>query len=233
MSQIVTETVELAREDARSFDAYVARPAQPGPGIVILSEMFGMNEPMRQVARDYAERGFLAILPNLFWRSAVTRGLGYDGEDREIAWQRLRDVDFDAAGIDIATSADWLRAQPDCTGKVGAIGFCAGGRMAFIAAARGAVDAAVSFYALGIPHHLDEIGAISCPVQLHYGLADQHIPLEEIRAVEAACAAAPTVETYLYEGAGHSFYNPVRPGYHAVSAELAHERLAALFESLR
>jgi carboxymethylenebutenolidase len=124
----------------------------------------------------------------------------------------------------------WLRAQPFSNGKVFALGFCAGGRMAFVAAARADVDAAVSFYGMGIAKHDAEFGQVNCPVQLHYGLKDPHIPRPEIDAVTGAAAHRPNIEIFLYADAGHSFFNPIRPGYHAASAKLAGERLDALIE---
>jgi carboxymethylenebutenolidase len=126
----------------------------------------------------------------------------------------------------------WLRAQPFSNGKVFALGFCAGGRMAFVAAARAGVDAAVSFYGMGIAKHDAEFAQVNCQVQLHYGLKDPHIPRPEIDAVTHAAARRPNIEIFLYAEAGHSFFNPIRPGYHAASAKLAGERLDALTERI-
>ena len=100
--------------------------------------------------------------------------------------------------------------------------------MAFVAAARANVDAAVSFYGMGIAKHDAEFARVNCPVQLHYGLKDPHIPRPEIDAVTHAAAQRPNIEIFLYAEAGHSFFNPIRPGYHAASAKLAGERLDAL-----
>jgi len=100
--------------------------------------------------------------------------------------------------------------------------------MAFVAAARTSVDAAVSFYGMGIAKHAAEFGRVTCPVQLHYGLQDPHIPRPEIDAVVRAAERRPNIETFLYPDAGHSFFNPIRPGYHAAAAKLAGERLEAL-----
>jgi carboxymethylenebutenolidase len=234
MSKVTTESLSLGREGGRDFNFYVARPAEGTyPAIMILSEMFGLNEPMRELARDYAARGFVVMVPNLFWRSEHPGGLAYEGVERELAWQRLRDFDFDAVGGDMKTAADWLRARAFCNGKVGTIGFCAGGRFAFIAAARSGVDAAISLYALGISHHLAELPKISCPVQLHYGLKDQHVPQEEIDKIAAAAKSAPSVTLFLYPESGHSFFNAVRPTYDPEAAALAGTRIDALFESLR
>jgi carboxymethylenebutenolidase len=230
---IETGTITLATDGTRAFDAYAAAPASGrGTGILILSEMFGINGPMRTLADSYARRGYSVMVPNVFWRSEPSVGLAYEGPEREIAWQRLKTFDFETAAADIATAVAALRARPSCAGKVAAIGFCMGGRLAYLAAARAGVDAAISLYALGISRHLDEMAAIRCPVQLHYGLKDEHVPSAEIEAVGAAARANPRVEMVLYPDAGHSFFNEVRPTYDAAAAALAERRMTGLIESL-
>ncbi|HEX7007003.1 MAG TPA: dienelactone hydrolase family protein [Alphaproteobacteria bacterium] len=230
---IETKTVTLACDGDRVFDAHVAAPASGrGTGILICSEMFGLNDVMRKLAGSYAERGYTVLVPNVFWRSTPNTALAYEGPEREIAFQRLKAFDFDAAAADIRIAVDALRAQPTCAGKVAAIGFCMGGNLAYLAAARAGVDAAVSFYALGISRHLDEMAGIRCPVQLHYGLNDEHVPTAEIEAVGAAARANPRVEVLRYPGVGHSFFNAVRPTYDAAAAALAEQRLSRLLESL-
>jgi carboxymethylenebutenolidase len=102
--------------------------------------------------------------------------------------------------------------------------------MAFVAAARANVDAAVSFYGMGIGKHQNEFGGVTCPVHLHYGLKDIHIPQPEVDAVIKAAKPRPNIEIFCYPEAGHSFFNPIRPGYHAASAKAAGERLEALIE---
>jgi len=228
---VTTATITLAQDGDRGFDAYLARPARDkAPSIMIFTEMFGTGQHNRDMAADFARRGFVALIPNLFWRSPYPGELAFQGPDRDAAWARLAAFDVDAGGRDIGTAVDWLRAQPFSNGKVFALGFCAGGRMAFVAAARTRVDAAVSFYGMGIAKHAAEFGRVTCPVHLHYGLQDPHIPRSEIDAVMQAAERRPTIEIFLYADAGHSFFNPIRPGYHAASATLAGERLEALIE---
>jgi carboxymethylenebutenolidase len=228
---VTTQTIALAHDGSRTFDAYLARPEHgKAPSIMIFTEMFGIGQHNRDMAEDYARRGFNALIPNLFWRAAYPGELAFDGPDRDAAWARLAALDVDAAGRDIGTAVQWLRAQPFSNGKVFALGFCAGGRMAFVAAARAGVDAAVSFYGMGIAKHDAEFARVTCPVQLHYGLKDPHIPRPEIDAVTRAAAHRPNIEIFLYTEAGHSFFNPIRPGYHAASAKPAGERLDALIE---
>ncbi len=249
----------LANDKGIEFDALKALPVASAtrapetrrPGILILPEMFGLNAPMQALADGWAARGHPALVPNVFWRSATPRGLGYDGADRELAWQRLHALDVDQAVRDLRIAVAALRAMPGCNGKVLAIGFCAGGLLAYLAAARcgraeehgvdkagvdtAGVDAAVAFYALGIARYLPDMAAIRCPLQLHYGLRDQHVPASEVAAVSQAMQrAAPDnarLELHRYD-AGHSFFNNVRPGYDAAAAGLAAERLDALLEKL-
>jgi len=226
---VTSATVSLARDASRSFDAYLARPAQDkAPSIMIFTEMFGTGQHNREMADDFARRGFVALIPNLYWRSPFPGELAFQGPDRDAAWARLAAFDVDAGGRDIDTAVDWLRAQPFANGKIFALGFCAGGRMAFVAAARTSVDAAVSFYGMGIAKHEAEFGRVTCPVHLHYGLHDPHIPRPEIDVVMHAAERRPNIEVFLYPEAGHSFFNPIRPGYHAASAKVAGERLEAL-----
>src|SRR5580700_8423198 len=189
----------LQREGDREFDAYLAqRDAANAPSIIIFTEMFGLSRHNFKMADHYAERGFNALVPNLFWRSQFPGELGFEGPDRDAAWARLAAFDVEAAGRDIVTAVKWLRDQPSANGKVFALGFCAGGRMAFVAAARADVDAAVSFYGMGIAKHDAEFVRVNCPVQLHYGLKDPHIPRPEIDAVTRAAAQRPNIEIFLY-----------------------------------
>jgi carboxymethylenebutenolidase len=227
---ITTDTITLQRDGSRAFDAYLARPATTAkaPSIIIFTEMFGMCPHNFDMADNYARRGFVALVPNLYWRSAFPGEYAYDAPGIQAAWARLEGLDIDAAGRDIRTAVQWLRRGSFSNGKVFALGFCAGGRMAFVAAARADVDAAVSFYGMGIARHAAEMTAVTCPVHLHYGLKDPHIPRPEIDAVKKLAKGRPNIEVFLYPDAGHSFFNAIRPGYHAASAKLSGGRLDAL-----
>jgi len=231
------DTVTIASDGARRFQAYLAQPApeqasQKRPAILVLSDMFGLNEPIRAVADHYASCGHTALVPNLFWRSEIPGAISYDDPQHAKAWARLKALDLDVVSADMRAATDWLRAQPSSNGKVAAIGFCGGGRFAFLAAVRCGVDAAASLYGLGISQHVGEIAKARCPVQLHYGLKDQHIPREEIGLVAAGVRGRPNVEVLLYPDAGHSFANPVRPTYDPAAAKLAGERIAAMLNAI-
>ncbi len=235
---IKTEMVELARDGGRSFQAHLALPAPgtapPGgrPAVMILNEMFGLNDPMRGFARHYAERGHPVMVPDMFWRCDPAGGLSYSEADFVTAWARLKVFDYDSSAIDMRTTAEALRRQPGCNGTVVAIGFCMGGRLAYLAAARSGVEAAIGFYALGITNHLAEVDAIRGILHLHYGDKDTHVPLSEIEAVERAVAGRPNIVVYRYPEAGHSFFNQVRPTYDPAAAALAATRVDTLLAAL-
>ena len=230
---IATGTLTLASEGAQNFDAYLARPPKDrAASVLVLHDMFGLNEPIRAVADRYAERGYAALVPNLFWRSDVPQPVSYDDSQHPIAWARLKAIDLGVVSADMAKAVAWLRAQPFSTGKVGALGFCGGGRWAYLAATRCRVDAAAALYGLGISEHLGELGNVTCPLQLHYGLQDQHVPKQEIDMVSEGVRSQPSTEVFLYPHAGHSFANPVRPAYDAAAAELAHQRIEKMLERM-
>jgi carboxymethylenebutenolidase len=230
-------TVTIASDGPRHFEAYLAQPAQKSewekrPAILVLSDMFGLNEPIRAVADHYARLGHTALVPNLFWRSEIPGAISYDDPQHAKAWARLKALDLAVVSADMRAATDWLRAQPFGNGKVVAIGFCGGGRFAFLAAVRCGVDAAASLYGLGISQLLAEVANAHCPVQLHYGLQDQHISRDEIDMVAAGVRGRRNVEVLLYPDAGHSFANPVRPTYDPAAAKLAGERIAAMLNSI-
>jgi carboxymethylenebutenolidase len=230
-------TVTISTDGARRFEAYLAQPAQKSesdkrPAVLVLSDMFGLNDPIRAVANHYVGLGHVALVPNLFWRSEIPGAIPYEDPQHAKAWARLKALDLDVVSADMRASTEWLRAQRLGNGKVAAIGFCGGGRFAFLAAVRCGVDAAASLYGLGISQHLGEVDNARCPVQLHYGLRDEHIPRAEIDAVTAGVRGRQNVEVLLYPEAGHSFANPVRPTYDPAAAKLAGERIAAMLSAI-
>ena len=236
---IETSTLTLATDGPRGFDAHLARPAEGRrAGVVLVHDMFGLNASIRDIAGEFAGRGHPVLVPNMFWRSAIPRALDYDAADHPAAWDRLNALDLDQAAEDIGRAVHWLRGQSFCNGKVAAVGFCGGGRIAFLAAARTDVDAAAALYGLHISKHLDELGHVKCPLQIHYGLRDQHIPKQEIDAVSNGIAAhrlahgGPEVEVLLYPDAGHSFFNHVRPTFDPAAKQLAAARIETLLASL-
>jgi carboxymethylenebutenolidase len=170
-------------------------------------------------------------MPNQFWRSEPEGIVSYE-TGHAAARARLAAFDFDRSVEGMRLALSELRRSPHCNGKVLALGFCFSGLLAYLAAARTDVDAAAGLYALGIARYGGEAARITCPLQLHYGLLDEHVPQSEVDAVASAVAGRGNIELYRYEGAGHSFFNPVRPTYHAAATALAARRIDALLARL-
>ena len=152
----------------------------PAPAVVVIQEIFGVNHVVRDVADELAAQGYLAIAPDLFWRIEP----GIDITDQtEAEWKKgLRAVstrfDVDKGVEDIAATIDAVRADPRCDGKVGAVGYCLGGRLAFLTATRTDVDACVSYYGVGIESLLGEADQLTRPLLLHIAEEDGFVPKE-------------------------------------------------------
>jgi len=220
-SPVRTAWIDVATAGG-SMAAYLALPpAGRGPGLLLLQEIFGVNEHIRSVAEQYALAGFVVLAPDVFWRQAPRVELGYEGEDRQrgIALATALQPGEVVADLQAATAA--LRARPEVGGaRVGAIGYCMGGRLAYTAAALAGVDAAVAYYGGGIHTQLTLAAQVACPIQFHYAGHDDHIPPEAVESVRAAFAGKPA-ELWVYPGALHGFNCWARASYHAPSAALA------------
>ncbi len=222
--------VDVASADGGTFKSYLAVPASgSGPGIVLLQEIFGVNRHMRDVADDYAEEGYVVIAPDLFWRLAPRIDLGYGEADRAKAFDFYKRFDTDLAIKDSIAALKALRGMRECTGKAGALGFCLGGKLAYLLAARSNIDCAVSYYGVGIETLLGEAASIECPVQFHFAEADSFVPEAARAAIAAAFAKKAGSENFLYPGCDHAFNSPERPSFDKPASLMAHSRSIALF----
>lgn len=220
-----TEWTSVAVPGGAFFDAYLALPpARKGPGLVLFQEIFGVNAHIRALAEQYALDGFVVLAPDIFWRSQRRVDLGYEGEQRQRGIELAGKLKGPEVGLDMVAAVTALRARPEVHGaKVGAIGYCMGGRLAFLAAATAGVDCAVAYYGGGIHDQLDQAASIECPVQFHYAERDDHIPSAAVDKVRSAMQGK-TAEIHVYPGAMHGFNCWARAAYHAPSAALAHGR---------
>ena len=210
---------------AGTFDAYLALPpAGTGPGLVLFQEIFGVNAHIRAVAEQYALDGFVVLAPDVFWQQERRVDLGYDGADMTRALELMTAADGAGLMRDVQDSVAALRARPEVAGrKVGAFGYCMGGRLAYAAAATAGVDAAVAYYGGGIQNQLDLAPRITCPVLFHYGALDAHIPPAAVESVRAAMDGKPA-QVHVYPNADHGFNCWARGSYHPASAAVAHGR---------
>jgi carboxymethylenebutenolidase len=222
---ITSKTISVTAADGGVFKAYLALPeGGRRPALVLLQEIFGVNRHLRELANRYAEEGYVTIAPDLFWRIQPGVELGYSEAEIKTAFDFYGRFDPDQAIKDVADTVRALRAMPECNGKVGAIGFCLGGMLAYLTAARCNIEAAVSYYGVGIEKRLNETGAVRCPMVLHFGELDRFVPATARDAVAAAFKERDDVEVYVYPGADHAFNNPARPTYDRFAASLAHSR---------
>ncbi len=219
--------------DGGSFKAYLATPAKgSGPGIVLCQEIFGVNPYMRNVADYYAEEGYVVLAPDLFWRQEAGVELGESDADRQKAFALYGAFDVDKAVGDIKATVDKLRTLPECKGKVGALGFCLGGLLAYLAAAKAGVDCSVSYYGVGIEKHLDLAKGITVPMVFHFASEDKFAPPAVAEEVKAAFAGRNDVEVHLYPGVDHAFSRPAGHSFNKPAALMAHSRSVGLFRRI-
>ncbi|MFC6672755.1 dienelactone hydrolase family protein [Marinobacterium aestuariivivens] len=220
----------MAKDGSGSFKGYLAVPASgSGPGIVLLQEIFGINDTIRGIADYYAEEGYVVLAPDLFWRQEPGVELGYGPDDWQKAFGFYQGFDQDLGIADIDAAVEALRARPECSGQVGALGFCLGARLAYLTACRCNVEVAVGYYGMGIQDHLDEAANIKGRLVLHFAENDEYCPTEQREQIHAALQGQDNVELYLYPGVDHAFARAGSEHYHKPSALMAHQRSVTAF----
>lgn len=211
----------LTATDAHRLGAYRADPAGAAKGgIVVVQEIFGVNRHIRNVCDRLAAAGYAAVAPALFDRKQRDFQSGYSPEEIAKARQFLTNIDWDAMLRDVAAAAAALRAS----GPTGIVGFCMGGTVSFLSATRlDGFSAAVSFYGGQIVRFADE--RPKCPLQMHFGEKDDHIPLSDVDIIRKKRTES---EVFVYP-AGHGFYCDERGSFHQPSAREAWDRTLAFF----
>ncbi len=226
--------ISIAASDGGEFQAYFARPAQgSGPGLVLLQEIFGINPYLRSMADNFAEEGYAVLVPDLFWRMQPGIVLEYKDEDFAKAFDLYQRFDVDQGIKDIADTITALRSMDACsTGKVGALGYCLGGNLAWLTAARTDVDCSVSYYGVGIEQTLEESQNIRCPMVLHFADQDGFVPPQAVAEITAALKDREDIEIYNYPGVDHAFATPGRDSYHKPSTMMAYSRSISLLRRI-
>ncbi|WP_353859143.1 dienelactone hydrolase family protein [Azospirillum formosense] len=225
--------ISIPAGDGGSFSAYVAKPAGggPAPGLVVIQEIFGVNQVMRDLCDGFAAQGWLAVCPDLFWRQEP--GVQITDKTQE-EWNRafalMNGMDQDKAVDDLKATLAWLRQSPDCTGKAGSVGYCLGGRLAFMMAARSDSDANVSYYGVGLDGLTGEAASITKPLLMHIAEKDQFVPAEAREKILAAVKGNPNVTAHVYPGVDHAFARAGGAHFDAEAAELANGRTTAFFK---
>ncbi|RQV05026.1 dienelactone hydrolase family protein [Burkholderia cenocepacia] len=225
--------IEIPAPDGGAFRAYLSKPAGgTGPGIVLCHEIFGANATMRDAADYYAEEGYTVLVPDLFWRQAPGIELGDTAADFERAMALYREYDENKGVEDIGAALAVLRRRPECTGEAGVLGYCLGGKLAYLAACRlPGVAAAVSYYGVGIEHALDEAAHLHGRLVLQIAGQDRFCPPGAQQRIAAALAGRDGVEVYVYPGVDHAFARAGGDHFDKAAAVMAHQRAIAAFRA--
>ncbi|MBV8659293.1 MAG: dienelactone hydrolase family protein [Burkholderiales bacterium] len=198
--------IDIKTEQGETFSGYLSLPpAGTGPAIVLVQEIWGVNEHIRAVADQYALSGYVVLAPDVFWRLQPRLDLNYDDAGNAIAFDLYGKIDTDKATQDIAASIATLRKLPEVTGKVATLGYCLGGQLAYRGAVAGHADAAVAYYGGGIDKHLDIVNQVNMPILFHYAMKDAHITQDIVNTVKAAFAGKSNATFIDYPETGHGF----------------------------
>ena len=215
-----------------SFECYVARPDVVGtyPVIVVLQEIFGVNQGIRSIADGYAAKGYIAVAPDLFWRNAPGVQL-WEGNEADVAkaFELYKSYDFDHGVRDIAATISAARTLEGSNGKVGVTGYCLGGLMTYLSAARTDGDAFAAYYGGGTDNYLHEAKNIGAPILYHLAGADDYIKPDAQEAIKAALLDKNDAEVHVYPGCDHAFARPGGGHYDAAAATLANSRTDEFF----
>jgi carboxymethylenebutenolidase len=227
---IVADWVQI-QTDGGAFKAYVEKPAgAPKAAVVVIQEIFGVNKVLRGKCAWLAKEGFLAIAPDLFWRIEP----GVDITDQsEAEWAKAfslyKAFDGQAGTVDIQKTIDVARGMVG-GGKVGAVGYCLGGYLAYMTACTTTADASVGYYGVGIENQLALAGGMRAPLALHVARKDQFVPPPAQDAIKQGLERNPKVTLFFYADQDHAFTREGGAHYDAHAAELADGRTVAFFK---
>ncbi|TDD25802.1 dienelactone hydrolase family protein [Actinomadura sp. KC06] len=193
------------------FDLHVW--GQDGPGVLLVQEIFGVGEYLQAVAEDLVALGYVVAAPDMFWRIQPGWNVVHNEEALPQGMSMVSQFDWTKGVEDAEAALAVLKGLPG-VGKVGVLGFCFGGTLAYLLAARAEVDSLVSFYGSGVPGALDQIDGIGAPAQFHFGGDDPYIPREDVAKVERAVEGRDGMEIHVQEDGGHAFHNRKAPMFY-------------------
>jgi carboxymethylenebutenolidase len=229
----MAESTEIvATHDGGKMPVFAVRPASgSGPGLVMLQEIFGVTDYIKQRARDLASAGYVVLVPQLYWRLGSDVRLPENTpEGLQEAFGYMQRLDEPQAVDDASAALEHLRTLPETGGKAGVFGFCLGGRLAYRVGVAAEPDAVVSYYGSGIGDLLDGAPKVTAPVVFHFGDADQFLTVEEANRIGAAFADHPGTEVHMHAGAGHAFDNPSPMWHHHAASEEAWPQTVAFLQ---
>jgi carboxymethylenebutenolidase len=225
--------IDIVARDGGTFSAYVASPAQgSGPGLVLLQELFGINDYMKSMADRYAEEGYVVLVPDLFWRMQPNMAFSYGEADFAQALQYNERFDVETAIDEIDAALDALRKLPQHAGKVGAIGYGMGGKLAMLSAARTDIDCAVCYDGADLDAYLDEVATLRCPMMFHFAEKGTYSPPGVREKIRSVLSKHPQIEQYVYPGCDHAFATPGREHFDKPAAMMAYSRTMAMLRKV-
>lgn len=221
--------ITVTTKDGGFFSAYLA--GDSGPGIVVCQEIFGVNQVMRDIVDGFAAQGYMAICPDLFWRQEPGIQIT-DKTDEEWAkaFELFKGFDQNKGTEDLKATLAHLRSLDGCNGKAGSVGFCLGGKLAYLMACRSDADCNVGYYGVGIDGAVDEAKNITRPLMLHVATEDEFVPKDAQTKMHAALDNHPQVTIYDYEGNNHAFARVGGAHFDPAAADLANKRTAEFFK---
>lgn len=225
------EKFSVASHDGLEFDSYLFSPSKrPAPGVVMIPEVFGINAPLREIARRFADAGYAVLVPDIFWRLERNVELGYNEDSYKKAFALHKAFDYESGVQDMDAAVASLREHTGYDGNVAAIGFCLGGTMAYLAGARCHIQFPVSYCGTRIQNFVDDASKVRCPTILNFDEIDHTTPPEFMDRTLPAVEPNSNIKFHIYSGAGHAFTNPGRSDtYVHEASELVHARTFELF----
>ncbi|MFP4134380.1 MAG: dienelactone hydrolase family protein [Halothece sp.] len=242
-SDLKTENIKLNAGDVQ-VDAYLAQPSTQGtyPGVIVIQEVFGVNDHIKDVTRRLAQEGYIAIAPAIYQRQAPSFAVGYTAEELEEGRKYKEQTKASELLNDIQTAINYLKSLPQCQGNgFGCIGFCFGGHVAYLAATLPDIQATASFYGAGIVTETPGGGEptitrtkdIQGTIYAFFGTADPLIPLDQVDQIEAELKKHNIPHRiFRYDGADHGFFCDQRASYQPSAAQDAWERVKGLFQEI-
>lgn len=219
--------------DKHYMTGYLSMPKSgTGPGIVVMQEIFGVNQVMREITDMYAAKGFVALCPDLFWRIEPNVNITDQTKaEWDKAFSLFGQFDRDTGVRDIAATIAALRRIKGCTGKIGTVGFCLGGLLAYLSATRTDTDAAVGYYGVSIPDFLDEAKNIKKPLMLHIAGKDGFVPPAAQQAMHKGLDGNRLCTLHDYPEQDHAFARMRGEHYDEAAAKLAMDRTISFFNT--
>ena len=218
--------ITIPAHDGGSFKAYIALPdTAPAPVMIMIQEIFGINQEMREKCDDMAAQGYIAVCPDLFWR--IEPGIELvDSEPDQLqrAFDLFGEFNVDLGLADLKSTLNYMRTYESANGKAGCAGYCLGGKLAYMMATGSDIDASVSYYGVGIEDMLDDANNIQNPLLMHIAEEDEFVSKDAQEQIKLALMPKPRIAIHSYAGVQHAFARGQGMHYNADAAREANQR---------